>query len=224
MKIEKLVKETLYHNKLVSLIFHTSVYCLKRELKNCQSVLDLGCGPNSPVQYCHLPYSVGVEAFKPYLIKTRNNKIHHRYIFSDVTKIKFKPKSFDAVIMIDVLEHLKKEEGLEMLKKMEFWARKKIILSTPDGFLTQSDIDYNYFQIHRSGWTVKEFKKMGFKVYGLAGLKSLRGRVNTDGKIFTEIKFRPWFFWLIISELTQLLTYHFPELAFNIFCVKSLEK
>ena len=65
----------IYHNKLFETIFPTHVYVLKQELKDCESVLDLGCGPNSPLQYCsNVQHSVGVEAFQPYLEESKKNK------------------------------------------------------------------------------------------------------------------------------------------------------
>ena len=66
---------TIYHNELTEAIFPTLVSVLKEELKDCESVLDLGCGPNSPLQYCtNIKHSVGVEAFQPYLEKTQEKK------------------------------------------------------------------------------------------------------------------------------------------------------
>jgi len=46
-------------------LFPQFVDRLKKELEGCKTVLDLGCGPNSPIQYCSV-YSVGVELFEPY--------------------------------------------------------------------------------------------------------------------------------------------------------------
>ena len=66
---------SIYHNKLFETIFPTHVYVLKQELKDCQSVLDLGCGPDFPLQYCtNVQHSVGVEAFQPYLEESKKNK------------------------------------------------------------------------------------------------------------------------------------------------------
>ena len=66
---------SIYHNKLFETIFPTHVYVLKQELKDCQSVLDLGCGPDSPLQfYTNVQHSVGVEAFQPYLEESKKNK------------------------------------------------------------------------------------------------------------------------------------------------------
>ena len=224
--MERIVKR-FYHNSVISRVFHTLVYCLKRELKDCHSVLDLGCGPDSPIKYCNVKYSVGVDAFKPYIEKSRKKKIHSKYILGDITKLSFAPKSFDAAILIDVLKHLEKEVGAEVLEKAEKWAREKVIISTPNGYLPQKSIDENPFQAHQSGWKVEELEKLGYKAYGMAGWKFLRRenvseKVNQEGDIFSTIRFRPKSFWLIVSELTQLITYYFPKLAFEVFYVKNL--
>ena len=96
---------------------------LKKEILKSDTVLDLGCGYNSPIQYCNQKYSVGVEKFESYLQESKKKGIHNKYVKADITKIEFKPKSFDAVLCSEVLEHLTKEEGTELIKKMENWAR-----------------------------------------------------------------------------------------------------
>jgi SAM-dependent methyltransferase len=194
---------------------HVTEY-LKKELQGCKSVLDLGCGYNSPIQYCKIPFSVGVELFEPYLKESKRKRIHNRYIKADIKKIDFEPKSFDAVIAIEVLEHLEKEEGQKLIANMEKWARKKIIISTPNGYLYQTEVDGNPLQEYKSGWSVEELKNLGFKVRGLNGFKPLRGYAAT-------IKYKPKFLWRIISDLTQKITYYFPKLAFQLFAVKEIK-
>ena len=216
-----------YHNRLISQIFHTSVYCLKRELRDCDSVLDLGCGPDSPIKYCKVPLSIGVDVFEPYIEASKSKKTHTEYILSDISILNFEPNSFDAVVLIEVLEHLTKEEGELILEKAEIWAKGKIIISSPNGYLPQSHVDENPFQIHRSGWKVEEMKKRGYKAYGMAGLRLLRRenistKIDDENAIFSTIRFHPKTFWLIISELTQAITYYIPKLAFEIFYIKSL--
>ena len=126
---------SIYHNKLFETIFPTHVYVLKQELKDCESVLDLGCGPDSPLQYCsNVQHSVGVEAFQPYLEESKKKQIHSEYVSKKIGNLDFEENSFDAVIMLEVIEHLEEQEGLEVLKKLEKWARKKVIISTPNGF------------------------------------------------------------------------------------------
>lgn len=218
--------QKVYHNKLISRLFHTSVYCLQRELKSWYSVLDLGCGPDSPVQYCNISYGVGVDAFRPYIKASKRGKIHAEHILSNISSLNLRSGSFDAVVLIEVLEHLDKKDGELLLQKMEAWGREKIIISCPNGYLPQASMSQNPFQVHRSGWSVDEMKRRGYKAYGMSGLRSLR-KENTSLKmedtkaIYSTIKFRPKIFWLIISELTQAIAYYFPELSFEVFYVKT---
>jgi len=196
-------------------IFPSLVLYLKRELSNCNTVLDLGCGNNSLLQYCNASFSLGVENFEPYLKENKKKRIHNQYIKADITKIDFKPKSFDAVIAIDVLEHLTKKEGYKLLEKMEKWAKKKIIIFTPNGFVFQDGYDNNPLQEHKSGWEVKELEELGFEVFGMNGWKELRGYK-------ASIKYRPIILWRIISDLTQKMVYYYPKLAFQLYAVKKI--
>ena len=194
---------------------HYSFYYLAKELSDCSSVLDLGCGHNSLVQFCHVPCSLGVERFEPYIRESKNRSIHTQYIQADVRELQFKEDSFDAVVALELVEHLNKQEGYELIKNMAKWARKKVIISTPNGYSPQGCGDNNPFQIHKSGWEIDELKKLGFCVYGLGGLRVFRGR---EGKM----KFRPEILWQAVSAFTSVLLYRHPELSFDLFCVKVL--
>ncbi len=214
----------IYHNKFFSRIFHTSVYCLQRELKGCRSVLDLGCGPNSPLQYCrNIKYSVGVEPFKPYLKESKKRKIHDKYLNKKIEELDFPENSFDAVIIIEVLEHLSKNMGLKIIEKAEEWAKNKVIITTPNGYLPQKKIDKNPLQKHLSGWSMAEFRKYGYHIFGLAGPKFLRkeSEENTmDANLLSPVRYRPQLFWFLLITLSQTFVYFFPNLAFELFCVK----
>lgn len=198
-------------------IFPSWIEELKRKLSDCNTVLDLGCGCNSPIQHCKVPFSVGVELFEPYFQESKKKNIHNEYINADIRKIGFKTKSFDAVMALDVLEHLTKEEGLSLIRKMEKWSKKKIIISTPNGFIWQDGYDNNSLQEHKSGWSVEELEKLGFKVFGINGWKKLRGYK-------ASIKYKPTRLWSIISDLTQKITYYFPKFAFHLFAVKQINR
>ncbi|MFA6194052.1 MAG: class I SAM-dependent methyltransferase [Parcubacteria group bacterium] len=221
--------DKIYHSRFFSSIFRTTVFCLKKELKNCESVLDLGCGPSSPLQYCkNVKYSVGVETFRPSLEESKKRKIHTEYIEKKVEKVDFPENSFDAVIMIEVLEHLPENIGYAMLEKADKWAKKKVIVSTPNGFLPQNQYDGNPFQKHLSGWEIRMMKKLGFRCRGLSGFKFIRydapieaGRDQDD--FMASVRLRPRIFWFIIATLSQLITYPFPKYAFEIFCVKKIK-
>jgi ubiquinone/menaquinone biosynthesis C-methylase UbiE len=200
---------------LYKIIFQSSLTYLRRELLNCNTVLDLGCGSNSSVNYCDVSFSVGVDLFDPYLQESKNKMLHNQYIKADIRKVEFQPQAFDAVIFLEVLEHLTKDDGYRLLKKMETWARKKIIITTPNGYLTQNVYDSNPFQRHVSGWTSKELEKLGFKVYGMKGWKKLRGCKGI-------IEHKPAFLWEIFSDITQKITYRCPKKAFQLFAIKNI--
>jgi ubiquinone/menaquinone biosynthesis C-methylase UbiE len=190
---------------------------LKKELKNCHSILELGCGKSSPLQNLKgQHYKVGVDLYEPYLAESKKARIHDRYIKADIRKINFKKNSFDAVVLLDVLEHLTKDEGNSLIGKMEKWAKKKMIVFTPNGYVCQEEYDKNKLQLHKSGWNVNEFKKACFKVYGINGWKFLRG-------FRARIRFHPKLLWEIISNLTQRFTYKHPEYAFQLFCTKDIK-
>jgi GT2 family glycosyltransferase len=197
------------------LFLYMSIH-MRRELSGCETVLDLGCGPHSPIHRCNIPFSVGVELFEPSLVESKRKGIHSQYLRADIRQIEFRPKSFDAVIAVEVLEHLTKQEGTELLIKMERWARKKIIITTPNEYLWQGTYENNPLQEHKSGWDVKELSGLGFKVRGMAGWRRLRGHK-------ASVKYKPPFLWARISDLTQKITYHYPKLAFQLLAIKRID-
>ncbi|NJD54596.1 MAG: class I SAM-dependent methyltransferase [Candidatus Methanoperedens sp.] len=200
-KLTRIYQEKIFRNAY----FNT----IKKELYNCDEVLDLGCGRNSAIQYCTIHFSVGVEIFEPDLEESKKKRLHNQYIKADITKIEFKPESFDAVVALNVLEHLSIEEGVILIEKMKKWTRKKIVISTPNGYVFQDEYDNNPQQKHKSGWSVEQLEKTGFKSVGCSGWKQLKGYKGT-------IKYKPRLFWIIISDMSQKIVYNFPKLAFEI--------
>jgi SAM-dependent methyltransferase len=217
---------SLYHSRIASRLFHTLLYCLQRELADCDSVLDLGCGPSSPLQYCQLRYTVGVEAFSPYYERAKSAGTHTELVNATVQELEFPAKSFDAVVLVEVVEHLAEEEGLRILQAAERWARKKVIVTSPNGFVRQHAVDGNPLQEHLSGWPLSKMRRLGFDSRGLAGLKILRQEVHSDtmgDDLLVSIRPQPRAFWFVIATLSQIATYYIPALAFGLFSVKSLK-
>lgn len=213
-----MLKQKRYRKKIKKWIINSAekpfLSVLKKELSGCKSVLDIGCGVNSSLG--KIPkkfYSEGIDAF----FGEKKPVIYDRFKKGNITNLRkyYKKKSFDAVIAIDVIEHLKKGDGIKFLRDLEWIAREKIIILTPSGFMYQGPVGGNPFQVHLSGWNAKDFKKYGYKTYGMHGLKILRGEL-------AGIKFKPWYIWLFISHLTQFITVFFPKIAFHILAVKTL--
>lgn len=193
---------------------------LERAISDCKSLLDVGCGGSSPIQsFYNKIYSVGIDIFKKSIRESKKRRIHHRYFIMNALNIdkKFRKESFDCVLASDLIEHLNKDDGYRLIKMMEEISIKKVIVFTPNGFLKQSKHDNNPYQLHKSGWTIKEMKNLGYSVTGINGIKWLRGA-------YANIKFKPRFFWNLISDITQLYTKNHPRRAFQILCIKNVSK
>ena len=81
----KSILHYLYNSVFFSKIFHTLRNDLLVELRGCKTVLDLGCGPSSPLQFCdHIEYSIGVEGFEPYLERSEKLSIQKWFRFGMV--------------------------------------------------------------------------------------------------------------------------------------------
>lgn len=195
-------------------------YLLVRELLDCDSVLDLGCGRHSMVPI--LPRktrTVGVELFRPHYELAVQSKRHTQYLNEDVTRVSFEERSFDAVVMLDVLEHLSKEEGRLMIEKMRRWARKKVVIFTPNGFVHQDEYAENPYMEHRSGWTAAEMRALGYRVWGVRGFKKLRKDDHEHEHSEARVS------WVNrLADMTQLVTYHWPDQAYQLFCVQTIQK
>lgn len=191
-------------------IFPHGLEKLRKEIGKNNSVLDLGCGRNSPLQYCRHRYSLGVDLSEGYLRESKIKGIHSEYMMADITKVYFEPGSFDVVLCAQVIEHITEEEVNKLFDKMEKWARHKIIVTTPNGFLSKEAYDENEHQKHLSGWTIDELEEKGYIVRGISGMKIIRTRC------------KPSLFWRRIFDITSKFTYFFPRLAFQLLAVKEI--
>ena len=208
------------YNNIYKKIFPDYPMELGNVVGNVDTLLDVGCGDNSPVQFLAPDiYKVGVDIFEPSIEASKKKKIHSDYVKLNVLEIGdyFEESSFDCAVASDLIEHLEKKDGYELIKQMEKVSRKRIIIFTPNGFLKQGEYNQNPWQVHHSGWTPDEMEGMGFKVYGINGMKRLRGE-------FSKIRYRPRFLWRFISDLTQLFLKQRPGLAFQMLCVKELQE
>lgn len=193
---------------------------LKWSLCGCDSILDVGCGASSPLEYaCRNKVTEGIDGFYASIAQSKKNKIHDSYRIDDIRRLGqlYAPKSYDAVIALDVVEHLTRKEGFQLISDMEAIARKKVVVMTPNGFYRQEDIDGNNLQIHRSGWSVSDFQNLHFRTFGIRGLKWLRHEHAT-------LRFKPWFYWGLVSFVSEPILMMFPALSYQIFAVKHVDQ
>ena len=193
---------------------------IDKEIQDDWTILDAGCGRNSSLKDIKRgSYKMGLDSYKPYIDESKSKSIHNDYTIGDVRALPFGENSFDCVASIDVLEHLNKDDGLRMIKEVERVAKNKIILTTPNGFLpTYAGPKDNPEESHLSGWTCGELRRLGFKVYGLNGLKIFwtikRGQAMGIIRI-------PVLSSLII-DISEFIAYYFPSLSFSLFFIKNL--
>lgn len=193
-------------------------WMLNWSLQGCRSVLDVGCGASSPLAYARRnKITEGIDVYSASVRDSKKKKIHDSYRIGDIRKLGhlYPAKSYDAVIALDVIEHLTRKEGLKLISDMETIARKKIIVMTPNGFYRQLGLGGNRFQVHHSGWRVMDFKKLHFRTFGIRGLKWLRHEHAT-------LRFKPWFFWGLVSFVSEPMLMIFSELSYQIFAVKNV--
>jgi hypothetical protein len=149
----------------------------------CSITLDVGCGG-----YSHLSRfrpqitSIGLDVFPQAIEKSKTNGSHDHYIVGDILEESVEQllshvrgQKFDLVLLYDVIEHLPKRQGYELLEKCERLTSKYVLLQTPNGFLEQGPEFGNEHQRHLSGWFPQDFEGLGYKVYGARGTKYLRG-------------------------------------------------
>ena len=187
-------------------------------LDGCRSILDIGCG-SSPylTKISKYEFVCGVDAFFKVCDIVKKNKIYNQVINAKVPFIPLKDRSFDAVVLFQVLEHLQKKECYSLFQQVEEIAKKMIIITTPNGFVEQEPYDNNPFQEHKSGWVVDEFHKLGYYVYGFEGPQMLYKK-GTSELIF------PSKFWgkIINLGLFEKIIRNRPKLAFQLIAVKTL--
>lgn len=100
---------------------------------------------------------IALEAWEPYVADFGLEHLYAEVIVGDVRDQPaefFDP--FDAVLMVDIIEHVPKEDGLEVIDKIPGW----IIVSTPRHFFDNPP-DLPEPERHLSHWTPSDFAGTG---------------------------------------------------------------
>ncbi len=186
--------------------------------KGEKTILDVGCGKGEPMKVINrfkTFYGVGVDVFKPYLIKCKNESTHNEYLTCDIRWLPFRKKSFDTVMCVEVLEHLAKNDGLKLISEMEQIAKKMVVITTPSPSFEQEAFDKNPYQAHLSFWTPAELSKLGYRVRGL-GLPEIRVGRGFMPRLLKMSKWLSKIVWIFAG----LFVYFFPNLAEEYVCQK----
>ena len=135
-----------------------------------ESVLDLGCGTLAPTGRFGSMH-LAVDCFEPYRATLKASERGRQ----DGTRIGAIPevmdsiasKSWDLVMLLDVIEHLDKPDAVLALTLARNIARCRVVIFTPDGPVAQGGLDdghgHNAAQAHRCSFTRDELDAMGFE-------------------------------------------------------------
>ncbi len=176
-----------------------------------KTVLDVGCGINSPVNYfITRGHQLDGLDISETALKQRHYTKYRKVICQDIRDWQSE-ETYDVITALDFIEHVPKDEGIHILAKMEHMARRVIIV-TPNGFIPQPPGPDNPFQEHLSGWKVKDFEARGYKVYGMFGPKWLR--IGT-----ARLRYQPKFLWGIIVWLLTPIFFWLPRYSFSLLAV-----
>lgn len=192
---------------------------LRQALDNCQSIVDLGCGSNPILSSIKNDSCIiGMDSWYQSCLNVRH---HSNYSVACQVNLPFIPlrrSSIDAVVMLQVLEHLPKELGFQLIGEAERVALKSVVLTTPNGFIDQGEYGGNPDQQHRSGWTTAELETLGYTVFGYEGIKGFRKRERVE-MIF------PGIFWELVVNfgIFDRYVYERPNLGFQLLAIKKIE-
>ena len=90
----------------------------------------------------------------------------HKYVYDNVYNeniIEIAPKldtKYDLVLLIDVLEHFEKIDGINLLNTL-LAKNESVLIITPKKPTPQKDAFGNVYETHRSRWSVDELVKLG---------------------------------------------------------------
>jgi len=129
-------------------------------LLEAEHLLDIGAGIR-PMNWYRPVTHLCVEPYKPYckILKKAGFKVNKSPALEFLKNCNYK---VDAIYLLDVIEHMEKHKGYEVIKLAKKIARDQIVVFTPFGFMEQEGdawgLGGDYWQTHRSGWLPQDFK------------------------------------------------------------------
>jgi SAM-dependent methyltransferase len=127
------------------------------------SILELGIGYGKYGallrEYFPKALIIGVEGWAAY--RNENWSKYDEVLIQDFVHVA--SGNYDLVLMVDSLEHLDKQTGGMLLKKL-VGENRRVLVSTPDGEYPQGAVNGNEYERHRATWTATEFVALGGRV------------------------------------------------------------
>ena len=132
----------------------------------CRSALDVGCGRGYYSALLPVETKILLDAYAPYLDEI---KYPARKICAPLQHVipLLRDNAVDAVLAIDIIEHLDKPASIAVVRELQRIARKVLFVFTPNGYMPQDSDTTGYgadeWQKHRCGWNERDLQQLGFQ-------------------------------------------------------------
>lgn len=123
-------------------------------------ILDIGCGEGTYINNYKSTFNAewtGIEVWKPYIEKFNLRDKYDSIINEDVRKVNFKKLgNFDIVFAGDVLEHMTKDESVNVVRDI-LAESKCLLISIPIVHMPQGEYEGNPYEEHvKDDWSHRE--------------------------------------------------------------------
>lgn len=176
-------------------------------------MLDVGCGKGQAITTYNRSgrfSTVGVDIFLPFLQECVAVETHDDVVLCDVRYLPFGPKTFDVVLCLEVLEHLQKRQGLQLLVSLAAIAREKVVVSLPLGSHPLHLCDELPYpdREHISQWKPAELRDLGYAVK-INVLRNTTGEGRIAARMPTVLRAM----WKMVSVASGPFVNLFPEMG-----------
>jgi hypothetical protein len=97
----------------------------------------------------------GIEVFQKYLGRLHDH-VYDQIFVGNALDVLLQSRYYNIVLLIDILEHFRFEDGLKLLTMCRNVA-DNVLVSTPREFKPQNPEFGNEWEIHRSHWEIGDF-------------------------------------------------------------------
>jgi SAM-dependent methyltransferase len=226
-KGEELITDDM-RAKLLPLLPTSTSSLLRRSVRRIgysrkYDILDIGCGDGEKIELIDPAAryrTVGIDLSPSRLIKAKRRGVYEDCVACDANHIPFIERSFTTVLCAHTIEHLEKRLGVMLISRLQGMADRQVIITTPVGYLDVDEFVEDPLMKHKSGYTPKEMRSMGFHVrgQGIFFWRYLYGR-----KGLTKIFPPPLtYFALVLFYLLEPIAHAFPVVAVHMFCVRRM--
>jgi len=202
----------------------TYAWLVRRMAGEPRTVLDIGCGTGHFMSLVKKNswQITGIDIHKKTAEEARTSGIYKEVLVGDLVEVckglVKDRKKYDLVFCSQVIEHISRNDGTELLNLMDKLYKKKIYVGTPRGYMVQPGefLGDNIYQRHKSGWSELDFTSRGYKVYGVGFslVWAEKGLARSTNGLMR-------FVLVLISFLFSPLSLFVPSMASGIMAIKS---